>query len=392
MWLLWLALLAHSSGLVHGQSLAGQSIAAPPLPAPSLLEQGDKALDAKQYDRAVQLYTQAAAADPKDYSAQFDLGLAYSFLGKDADAIAHYKAALELKPGLAEAELNLGLSYLRVKDPAAAQPYLEAALAAKLAAKSTATAESALGRAMARLGNPAAGEPHIRKAVAMDPTRRDDLLELASLYEAAKQPDKAIAIYREFPDRPQAQERLSVLLTGEGHGPEAIAALEAAVAQSPTDENRLALAQAYVTAKQLAKAEPIVAKLVALEPRDKETRLFYGKILRDEHKLPQAAMQFSILLESHPEVAESWTEYGNVLMAMEEYAQALDALDHVRALGAENAGHVFYRAVAYDHLKQRPEALESYRRFLTMAQGKFPNQEFQARQRARILEDELKRR
>jgi tetratricopeptide (TPR) repeat protein len=382
MWLLCLALMAQSLGLL------GQSLAAPSLPGPSLLDQGDKALDAKDYDRAVKLYTDAAAADPKDYSARFDLGLAYSFLGKDAEAIAHYKAALELKPDLAEAQLNLGLSYLRVKEPAAAQPYLEAALAAK----PSATAESALGRAMARLGNPAAGEPHIRKAVAMDPTRRDDLLELAASYETAKQPDKAIAIYREFPDRPQAQERLSVLLTGEGHGPEAIAALEAAVAQSPTDENRLALAQAYVTANQLAKAEPILAKLVALEPRDKETRLFYGKILRDEHKLPQAAMQFSILLESHPEVAVTWTEYGNVLMAMEEYAQALDALDHVRALGAENAGHVFYRAVAYDHLKQRPEALESYRRFLAMAQGKFPNQEFQARQRARILEDELKRR
>ena len=382
MWLLWLVLVAQSSGL-FGQSAPGQRSL-----GPSLLDQGDKALDAKQYDRAVELYSQAAAADPKDYSAQFDLGLAYSSLGKDTDAIAHYKAALELKPGLAEAQLNLGLSYLRVKDPAAAQPYLEAALAAR----PTATAESALARAIGRQGNPAEAEPHFRKAVAMDPTRRDDLLELAALYEMAKQPDKAIAIYREFPDRPQAQERLSVLLAGEGHDADAITALEAAVAKSPTDENRLALAQAYVRANQLAKAEPIAAMLVSLEPRDKETRLFYGKILRDEHKLPQAAMQFSILLESHPEVAETWTEYGNVLMAMEDYPQALDALDHVRALGAENAGHVFYRALAYDHLKKRPEAIESYRRFLAMAQGKFPNQEFQARQRVRILEDELKRR
>ncbi len=380
MWLLWLALLADSSGL-HGQG-------APSSPAPSLLDQGDKALDAKQYDRAVELYTQAAGADPKDYSAEFDLGLAYSFLGKDADAVAHYKAALALKPDLAEAQLNLGLSYLRVKDPAAAQPYLESALAAK----PSATAESALGRAIARQGNPSVAEPHYRKSIAMDPTRRDDLLELASLYEAARQRDQAIAIYREFPDRPQAQERLSVLLANAGQSTEAITALEAAVKQSPTEENRLALAQAYVRANQLPKAEPIAAMLVSLEPRDKETRLFYGKILRDEHKLPQAAMQFSILLESHPEVAETWTEYGNVLMAMEEYPQALDALDHVRALGAENAGHVFYRAVAYDHLKKRPEAIESYHRFLTMSQGKLPTQEFQARQRARILEDELKRR
>jgi tetratricopeptide (TPR) repeat protein len=232
----------------------------------------------------------------------------------------------------------------------------------------------------------------MRKAIAMDPTRRDDLLELASLYEAANQRDPAIALYREFPDRPQAQERLSVLLADAGHPAEAISALEAAVAISPTDENRLALAQAYVRANQLTKAEPIVAMLVDLEPRDRETRLFYGKILRDERKFPQAAMQFSILLDSHPEFPAPWQELANVLMMSQEYPRALDALDHVRALGAEKAGDLFYRAIALDHMNQRKEAVESYRRFLEMSQGKLPTQEFQARQRARILEDELKRR
>ncbi len=366
MWLLWLALLAQS---------------------PDLAEQGNLALDAKQYDRAVELLTQAASADPKDYSVEFQLGLAYSLLGKDAAAVPHYKAALVRKPDLAEAQLNLGLSLLRLKDPAAAQPYLEAALAAK----PTATAESALGRSLARQGNLSAAEPHLRKSIAMDPTRRDDLLELASLYETAGERDKAVAIYREFPDRPQAQERLSVLLADEGRPSEAIAALETAVKVSPTEENRLALAQAYVRANQLAKAEPIVAMLVGLEPRDKETRLFYGKILRDERKLPEAATQFEILLESHPEVPESWRELANVRMVMQQYPQALDALDHVRALGPEKAGDLFYRALAFDHLNRRPEAIESYRKFLAMSQGQLPTQEFQARQRARILEDESRR-
>ncbi len=381
MWLLWLALLAQSTGrLAQSTDLPAQS--------PDLVEQGDRALDAKQYDRAVELFSKAARADPKDYAAEFQLGLAYSLLGKDADAIPHYKAALTLKPDLAEAQLNLGLSLLRIKDPAAAQPYLESALAAK----PSATAESALGRSLERQGNLAAAEPHLRKAIAMDPTRRDDLLELASLYESAKQGDQAMAIYREFPDRPQAQERLSVLLADAGQPAEAISALEAAVAASPTEENRLALAQAYVNAKQLAKAEPIVAMLVDLEPRDRETRLFYGKILRDERKLPEAATQFEILLESHADVPEPWSELANVLMVMQQYPRALDALDHVRALGAEKAGDVFYRALALDHLNKRAEAIESYRRFLEMSQGKLPTQEFQARQRARILEDESKRR
>jgi tetratricopeptide (TPR) repeat protein len=375
MWLLvWITLFAQAQG--------------PPAQSADWMAQGDHALDTKQYERAVELYTLAAREDPKDYAAEFQLGLAYSFLGKDSDAIPHYRAALALKPDLAEAQLNLGLSLLRVKDPAAAQPYLESALAAK----PSAAAESALARSLARQGNPLAAEPHFRKAMALDPTRRDDLLELASLYEAQRDTERAMAIYREFPDRPQAQERLSVMLADSGRPLEAIAALEAAVAKSPTEENRMALAQAYVLANQLAKAEPIAAMLVAVEPRDRETRLFYGKILRDQHKLQPAATQFAILTETHPEVSQYWTELGNVLMALGDYPQALNALDHVRSLGAENAGAVFYRAMAYDHLKQRKEALESYRRFLTMSQGKLPNQEFQARQRARILEDELTRR
>jgi len=43
-------------------------------------------------------------------------------------------------------------------------------------------------------------------------------------------------------------------------------------------------------------------------------------------------------------------------------------------------------------LKQRPEAVENYNKFLALSQGKFPDQEFQARQRVRILEAELRKR
>jgi hypothetical protein len=53
---------------------------------------------------------------------------------------------------------------------------------------------------------------------------------------------------------------------------------------------------------------------------------------------------------------------------------------------------VFFRALALDHLEQRAEALQNYNKFLAGSQGKFPDQEFQARQRVRILEAELKKR
>jgi Flp pilus assembly protein TadD len=97
MWILYLALLAQSA---------------------NLLDDGNKALDAKQYDRALELFSQAAAADPKDYAAHFQLALAYSLLGRDGDAIPQYRTTLELHPGMYEAELNLGLSLMRTNHPA----------------------------------------------------------------------------------------------------------------------------------------------------------------------------------------------------------------------------------------------------------------------------------
>src|ERR1700686_3919487 len=93
----------------------------------NVLEDGNKALDTKQYDRAIQLFTEAAAADPQDYAAHFQLALTYSLLGRDADAIPQYRATLQLQPGLYEAELNLGLSLLRTSDPAGAVAHFKAA-------------------------------------------------------------------------------------------------------------------------------------------------------------------------------------------------------------------------------------------------------------------------
>ena len=61
---------------------------------------GLKALEAKQYGPAAQLFRQAIQADPNDYAAHFHLALAESLLGQDADANSEYQKTLELKPGL----------------------------------------------------------------------------------------------------------------------------------------------------------------------------------------------------------------------------------------------------------------------------------------------------
>ena len=90
-----------------------------------------KALDARNYEAAAAEFQKAVAADPQDYSAHFNLALAYSFLHRDEDGIAEYRKALELKPHLYEAELNAGILMLRQKNAAGAAPLLEDAAGQK---------------------------------------------------------------------------------------------------------------------------------------------------------------------------------------------------------------------------------------------------------------------
>ena len=47
------------------------------------------------------------------------------------------------------------------------------------------------------------------------------------------------------------------------------------------------------------------------------------------------------------------------------------------------------RAIMLDKTKQFKPALENYQQFLATAAGKYPDEEFQARQRVRIIEKEL---
>src|SRR5882724_9547360 len=78
-----------------------------------LEDDGLKALDRQNYQQAQEIFGKLVAADPKDYFALFNLALAEIGLKHDAQAAEHLKQVLVLKPGLYEADLNLGILHLR---------------------------------------------------------------------------------------------------------------------------------------------------------------------------------------------------------------------------------------------------------------------------------------
>jgi tetratricopeptide (TPR) repeat protein len=398
-------------GLVFQTTLAFQT---------NLSQQGMKALDEKRYTDAVASFSQAIAADPKDYSLHFNLALAYSLMGKNAEAIPEYKKTLELKPDLHQAELNLGISLLREKQPAEAVAYLTSAAAqdakdyravyylaaALLGAGDFVKAEQSYTAALAinpkspdaelGLAHALAGENkledaavHFKKAADLNAAYRNDLLELAEMYEKAKQPEQAMAIYQQFPENPGAQERLGDLLLKAGKPADAIPCFLVAVAKSPTEANRAALAEAYLKNNQPDKAQPVVEQILAADPDNFEIRMLHGRLIRDQRKFPEAAVEFERATKLKPDAPQAWSELAGVLVLAENYPAALAALDRIAALNAEKPGHVFLRAIVLDKIRDLKPAVASYQRFLEMSHGENPNQEWQAQQRIKLLKREI---
>jgi tetratricopeptide (TPR) repeat protein len=384
---------------------------------------GMKALQANNLEAAAEAFTKAIAQDPKDFGAHFNLALTYSLSKQDAKAIPEYQKTLELKPGLYQAQLNLGILLLRDQRAADAVEQLKAAVAQKpnelqpnfnlaaaylasgqpaLAEKSylaslainagNPAAELGLGRAQLALDRLEDAAPHFQKAAELDPKYHDALLELATAYEGAKQTDPAIAIYQQFPGNAAAQKRLGELLMESQRFADAIPRLEKAVADSPTAANRLALATAYRMTKQPDKELDQLSKASTSAPRDYDLRMIYGRCLRDQRKLVPASEQFLAAAQIKPDSVEAWNELASALINSENYVQGLAALDRIRALGKETPGDLFFRAITLDKLHQLKPALAAYEQFLAADNGGHPDQEFQARQRARIIERELTKR
>jgi tetratricopeptide (TPR) repeat protein len=386
------------------------------LQAPDPMADGMKALDANHYDAAIAAFKQAVEKDPSDYAAHFHLALSYSLAKNDSDAAIEYRKTLELKPGLYEAELNLGIVLVRNKQfQDAVGPLTEAAsqkpkefrpqyyegealLGAGDFAKAAAALETAAGidpkspaaelawaRALVGEQKLTEAAPHFQKAAELDPKYRDALLELGANYEKAGQPNEAVAIYKQFPENAGAQERMGELLIETKRFNDAIPGLEKAVAASPTPANRLALATAYGLNKQFDKELELLGLVVASEPQNYDLHMRYGRALRDQRKLAPAEQQFAMAAHLKPDSVEALNELVSVAIVLEDYQTGLGALDRVKALGKEKPGDMFYRAITLDKLKQRKPALEAYEQFLAASGGKYPDQEFQARQRIHIL-------
>jgi tetratricopeptide (TPR) repeat protein len=157
---------------------------------------------------------------------------------------------------------------------------------------------------------------------------------------------------------------------------------------APADsDTQRELVDLYVSAGKNDLAEPIYRTLLSAHPKDAELHRGLGQALLRQKKFPEAQQEFSTALELKRDWPEIYVDLAFAASENKNYELTIRALD-IRAKFKEDMPAVcfFFRASAYDHLRDYKQASVNYHLFLDSAKGKYPDQEWQARHRLIAIE------
>jgi tetratricopeptide (TPR) repeat protein len=347
------------------------------------------------HDAAEGWYRKAIAADPKQFEARLALGLLLAAKGNandDQAARDQLQAAVQLQPNppnpVAKAQADRALArLLRVSDPTGARDALVDAL--KLTSETP--PDTLLAAEIAEsAGDLEIAEQEYRQALRNNPEMSDASAGLAHLLIAEKryadaQPLVEAALRRD-PADPALTAQLATILNTQGKQAEALVLLEKLHKLQPDSHSVTSmLADADFQAGKLDEADALYQQLLAQSPNDPTLLDARGQILIRQERYPDAVAVFHAAIAARPDDIDAWSGIAFADSEAHQYQDELAALSMRSKYAQENPASLFLWATAYDNLHQTKQAADYYHRFLTAAQGKFPDQEWQAKHRLAAL-------
>jgi tetratricopeptide (TPR) repeat protein len=397
---------------------------------PRELRDAEAAIEQGDYTKAEPLLQKVVQNDPKNYLAWFDLGFLYNAQGRPDDSIHAYQESVSAKPDVFESQLNLGLMLAKNNKPGADVP-----LRAATKLKPSDHPEEGVVRAWIALGHvlettnpdgsldafrqasalqPGNPEPHLsagailekenrfsdaeqeyKQALAIDPKASDALVGLSNIYMRGRRFPEAEEYLKKVvdqrPDDPVAHQQLARVLAADGKYEDAVAQFQIAQKLAPGDVSvQRDYADVTFNAGHFADAERLYRALLAASPTNAELHNSLAQSLLKQKKFPEAEQEFVAALKLKPDWGEAYGELAIAANESQNYPLTIKALDARAKLLPENPATYFLRATAYDHLHDFKQASANYHLFLQTANGKYPDQEWQARHRLIAIEPKSK--
>ena len=390
------------------------------------LGQAEAAIDGKNYGKARGLLDPYLSAHPADARALFDRGYCDDAEGHVETAEAYYRKAIAADPKQFEARLAMGLLLAQAGSPDART---ELATAVTLEPNPPNPAAKAQAfRTLARIlrqSDPDQAKQDLIEALKLSPESIDDTLLTAEIAEAEGDRDVAEEAYRRVlkiqpessgaisglahlllqekkyaeaepllkaalardPDDPALNAQLAALLGAEGKTDEAVGVVEKLHQLKPKDrEIGMMLADAYLQSEDYEKADSLYANLLAGAPNDAEVASARGQVLIREQKYTEALEMFQRAVKVRQDDSDAWGGIAFAASKTGQFQLTVNALTMRSKLVSDTPVTYFLWATAYDNLHQYKQSMEYYQLFLKSALGKFPDEEWQAKQRLAVLE------
>jgi tetratricopeptide (TPR) repeat protein len=392
----------------------------------SVLADAEDKIGRKDFAAAQTALQKYLGAHPESARALFDSGYLADLQEQPEAAVADYRKAISTDPKQFEARLALGLLLARQGDTNAALEQISIATTLEPSAPNPA-AKARAYRALAQLdrtAHPADARQALLEALKISPETLDDTLLTAEIAEASDDPKTAEEAYRRVlaaePNSSAATAGLAHLLMREQKYADAEPLLRAALARDPDDPSLNSLlasalmsqdksADAVALLKKLhtlkpadlaigrmladglaqssdyAGADAVYQQLLTASPQDAELLTAFGQNLIHEQKYPEALAVFQKATTLRPDDGDAWSGLAFAASEAHQYSITLDALSMRSKYLPESPATYFLRATAYDSLHVTKAAADNYRHFLAIAEGKYPDQEWQAKHRLTAL-------
>jgi len=394
---------------------------------PAEIAQAEVAIQKNDFASAETLLKKALDRDPKNYQAWFDLGFVLNRLGRTEDSIHAYRQSVAAKPDVFESNLNLGLMLSRSNNPEA-----ERFLRSATTLKPTDHAEEGQAGAWLALGHllekdksedalaayqkaaeltPKDPEPHLsagllrerqkdfpgaeaeyKQVLVLDPRSTEAVIGLTNLYMKSGRVAEAEPLLRrlatERPDDAGIHLQLGRMLAAQGKKEDAIPEIQTALKLSPNDsEAQGDLADLYASTGKNDQAETAYRALLTARPNDPELHRGLGQALLRQMKFPEAQQELLTAVRLKRDWPDVYLDLAFAASENKNYELTVRALNGRATLNAElPVACYFLRASAYDHLGDYKAAAVDYHHFLDSANGKYPDQEWQARHRLIAIE------
>jgi tetratricopeptide (TPR) repeat protein len=264
--------------------------------------------------------------DPAD--PEFHLGTLLADQGQRAEAVAHYRRALQAQPDHADALLRLGVALAEQGQLDEAVSHLRAAVQAR---PESAAAHYNLGVALAEQNHLDEAARCLQEALRLRPDYAAAFYSLANVVQGQGKRDEVVAQYRAAlrckPDYFEAYNNLGLALFEFRRRQEAVVILEQAARlrpQSPEAHNNLGMA--LVELGWFAEAEACYREALRLNPQYADAHNNLDSAFKEQGRLDEALASYQVALWHGPDSAGThwnrslaWLCQGNYAQGVPEY-------------------------------------------------------------------------